>query len=113
MKTISAICLAMLTVATVAQPQCSVQQTDGYQNCKTGFHVNGKGSDALWCASEPDCVKVFPGYVPNVASEPWRRSDEDSGSLTADGVQEAVSAAPSVAAASALVAASAVAAMLC
>mmetsp|Transcript_557 Transcript_557/g.1372 ORF Transcript_557/g.1372 Transcript_557/m.1372 type:complete len:122 (+) Transcript_557:59-424(+) len=121
MKTFSGICVAVLTAAVSAQPQCSPNPTPGYKNCKGGFYVNGRGSDALWCMSEDDCFKVFPGYEPNLASEPWKPEAKIDPAPPApaereskvDGVQEAVSAASSVTAASALVAASAVAAILC
>ncbi len=52
--------LATASVQAGENPDCKLAATDGYYNCKNAFYVSGAGSDALWCVSESDCLKVFP-----------------------------------------------------
>eukprot|EP00531_Pseudo-nitzschia_arenysensis_P003558 CAMPEP_0116139724 /NCGR_PEP_ID=MMETSP0329-20121206/13463_1 /TAXON_ID=697910 /ORGANISM="Pseudo-nitzschia arenysensis, Strain B593" /LENGTH=111 /DNA_ID=CAMNT_0003634783 /DNA_START=57 /DNA_END=392 /DNA_ORIENTATION=- len=56
----SATLIAVLATASGENPDCKLSAVDGYYNCKTAFYVSGAGSDALWCVSESDCLKVFP-----------------------------------------------------
>lgn len=115
MKIIAAICLAVLATAANAVPLCSPNETEGYENCKTGFQVGGSGSDALWCASETDCVRVFPpASMSPPEAEQQLEQQEKTTTTTVDAIQEAaVSAGSSVTVSAALLAASAVAVLLC
>ncbi len=51
--------LAASTVQAGENPKCVLSAIEGYGNCKTFYYVSG-ASDALWCVSESDCLKVFP-----------------------------------------------------
>ncbi|VEU36502.1 unnamed protein product [Pseudo-nitzschia multistriata] len=122
MKLFITFCLALLAATATALPQCTPNETDGYENCKHVYQVNGSGSDLLYCESKEDCLMVFPPWTPSDSEDASNEDDDDDDDDDDDTVEQnisaieeaIVSAAPSASVvASAVVASSFLAAVMC